>query len=483
MYQMNRDQIKTTINKAEADFEKCFKTLAKVKRYIVQPAQGIGEELLDFQKILAERLFSIENTRRTIIREQKKMHTRKKHVSAKWYARRLKTLKNYNAALVQCSNIGKAIGDAFVWLFYAGERKLINEHLKQPPIPPMPIGIGGIGELKFITEAPNIEGHLTIYHGITNLLRLGDVSFVDLKTLKVFAIGEIKTKPTGEGQLTVLVKSVGLKSRGFDDRKIQKTTKLEKPIHFDKKFDENLQKQLRNISTSLKNTEKKSRKSTKFVGDYIFNDVESCVKNSKRRILTHCKASDGLLLGCYRTTKRSLFAKLMSEEVDFKIDSEDLMEYVNQVSDSTLPHNCLLHGSILYDAKGAALSRIGTSPPFWGNLKIETLKEMYFKDVIVYSLFNPVYLFESLEKLGIEITGKKGKWFANKKDDKVDFRFEGFSYFISLITDHLQHESTVYETIKTFLNKVESEEIKISGRANLDFFQYFDILPLKKRVD
>ena len=45
-----------------------------------------------------------------------------------------------------------------------------------------------------IKNIKHIEGHFTLFHDITNTLRYGDFSFINLKTLKVEKIGELKTK-------------------------------------------------------------------------------------------------------------------------------------------------------------------------------------------------------------------------------------------------------------------------------------------------
>ena len=93
--------------------------------------------------------------------------------------------------------IGRSLGDSFAWFFYHSERKHLEEHLKHERQLHMPPGIGGIGELEFLDKTRVIDNHLVIYHGTTTFLRIGDVSFLDMKTLRLTAIGELKTKEIG----------------------------------------------------------------------------------------------------------------------------------------------------------------------------------------------------------------------------------------------------------------------------------------------
>src|SRR5207237_18409 len=72
-------------------------------------------------------------------------------------------------------------------------------------------GVGGIGEREFLRRFPALDGAMVLHHGITTLLRIGDVSLIDLRTLRVRAIGEIKTakSKTDERQLSITLSLIG----------------------------------------------------------------------------------------------------------------------------------------------------------------------------------------------------------------------------------------------------------------------------------
>src|SRR5207344_325451 len=62
----------------------------------------------------------------------------------------------------------------------------------------IPFGIGGLGEIEFIRNNPTMGENVVLYHGITNLLRYGDVSLINVRTFDVAAIAELKTKVAKE---------------------------------------------------------------------------------------------------------------------------------------------------------------------------------------------------------------------------------------------------------------------------------------------
>src|SRR5207244_7189664 len=80
-------------------------------------------------------------------------------------------------------------------------------HFKNPANPHTPPGIGGRGELEFIKHV-RLPGFLTIYHGITTLPRIGDVSFFNPVTGRISAIGELKSKLAEPGTLIVRIHSI-----------------------------------------------------------------------------------------------------------------------------------------------------------------------------------------------------------------------------------------------------------------------------------
>lgn len=107
-------------------------------------------------------------------------------------------LDKYKLGARRLAATGQMIGDAFIWPFYRSSGDILIEHSKESYQPFIPSGLGGLGELKFISGQKKLLDHFVIYHGVTSFLRMGDISLVDVNTQAVVALGDIKTSVDGQ---------------------------------------------------------------------------------------------------------------------------------------------------------------------------------------------------------------------------------------------------------------------------------------------
>ena len=84
---------------------------------------------------------------------------------------------------------------------------MLRKHLEHPAIRHFPTGIGGRGEVEFIRQA-RAEKHFLLHHGITTFLRIGDISFVDLRRRTVSGLGELKSHGTQPGHVYVTLHAI-----------------------------------------------------------------------------------------------------------------------------------------------------------------------------------------------------------------------------------------------------------------------------------
>lgn len=188
---VSEKEIDRLLSDVEIEFKKCWDILSNIKE---ENLENITEDLLNFQPILATALFKLNSEYRKIVQEEKSLISRKNHVSLEWFKNRLKRLDQYKKLIKEAIKLGKVLGDSYAWIFYNRDRNLLNEHYKHQLITHTPPGIGGLGELEFIKNVNVTQEHFVLYHGITTFLRIGDISLIDLKNLRVSAIGELKTK-------------------------------------------------------------------------------------------------------------------------------------------------------------------------------------------------------------------------------------------------------------------------------------------------
>jgi hypothetical protein len=223
-------------------------------------------------------------------------------------------MRDYRRILDGTIDVGKVLGDSFAWLFYQKERKLLKEHQKHQRIMRSAVGTGGLGEITFIKRLPKVNHYFVIYHGTTTFLRLGDISMIDTKTLKVAAIGELKSHKLGDTEINITVKLVGPKlmsdlvppgPKYYGERPTLR--KLE-PAQI-----ERLNRQITAIENSFKPIE------TNTIGtgpelrvDWNIAKLGALYRSSNARKFTYVKADRGLLLAGLKLPRSTLWTTLAS---------------------------------------------------------------------------------------------------------------------------------------------------------------------------
>jgi hypothetical protein len=198
-----RKEVRACIDDADWSFRTCWQTLISLKK-----AEGLdGHALLDFQPVLASALFKLDDAYRRLVQYRGVLIQKKASYSPARFRLRMRALDQDRKALRSAIGVGRNLGDAFAWTFYQFDQPLLELHFKHPANPHTPPGIGGRGELEFIKQA-RPRGFLMLYHGITNFLRIGDVSFFDPGSGRISGIGELKSKHVEPGKLIVRMHTI-----------------------------------------------------------------------------------------------------------------------------------------------------------------------------------------------------------------------------------------------------------------------------------
>ena len=168
------------ICESEKVYSFCWNILSRVKKGLPQENRT---DLGMFQIRLARILFQLEKRQIQISQEINEDKKTKKS-----------SLLLEKKRLTQCINIGKAIGDAFAWIFYVHSQDLLEKHQSQQSNGPSPATKGIYAEILFLEKYQLDNGYFYIYHGITTSYRLGDFSIYDISKGKIIGIIELKTK-------------------------------------------------------------------------------------------------------------------------------------------------------------------------------------------------------------------------------------------------------------------------------------------------
>jgi hypothetical protein len=151
---------------------------------------------------------------------------------------------------------------------------------------------------------------LLIYHGTTSFLRMGDVSFIDLNTLKVAAIGELKTQKLNERELGLKLALIsGRRDLSPDLSQMRHGTALAQPL--DPKLETKLKRQTERTGdafgralTAMKDAVRDSR------GKFHFTELDDVISRAGSRRPAYAKAGPSLEVAMRYRRGRSLSARL-----------------------------------------------------------------------------------------------------------------------------------------------------------------------------
>lgn len=451
------------INYTEKTYAKCWKFMSDWKegRWVFS-----ADELLSFQPTLAEALFHLSETYNALSQERQSLISRKELLSPKWFNQRMKRLSRYQDTITEVVNIGRILGDSFAWIFYRSERKHLRKHFAHQQIRHLPTGVGGRGELAFISEVRTWHGQFTIYHGITSFLRIGDVSFYDPHSKKITGIGELKTESDSGSALQLrlyLLWPARSKKIWHHLSKPVKAAEMPLPT----KRQRQLTKQLETMADSL--TPSKVERVVTLRNKTHLNEFRQLVKRLGQKTLTVEQAGDGLLLCRVRCGReKSLFARLLPRatvKLDKRLDGIEthLLRIVDmsQVG-SSYDANCTFVGSLDLSAYP------GTTPMFWWPVPSEFVRKLALHEVTVITVYNPAHLIRKLRLLGFEVRLNGTQLSLTKRVGKVQVEMGDMHHFLHYIQQHLVREDFVLEIFRKLLRSIEAREIPSNTLIKLD---------------
>jgi len=431
--------LKTEFKLAEDNFEFCWKVLVDFKTLSVKDNNFV-DRLLSFQEKLATTIFRLQSLRGNIILEEKHYIKNKANYNFEWFRAKMKLLSTFKKGIDSVVRVSKSFGDAFAHFFYQFDQELLTKHLNHQRIINDNADIGKRGELEFIKNVKQIEGHFTLFHDITNTLRYGDFSFINLKTLKVEKIGELKTQKVDSKTLNLSL--TFFKREDFKERKEPlKNPELKKTRNG---------RQILGMANLLINEKSENDINKNLTNPTYSKEVENLISSSKMHKNNFIQVSEGLAFISLKSKKSSLFHNIFYKDFTKSGLNEEFkdtyVEIVKKLVKKGSDNNSIIIGQLLYNPDLTDKNTPGTVPLFWHPIKHDILKKMYFLDTTVISLFNPVHLIEGIESLGYSVESKYVN--KNEKDDKPKKRIERFDLFISYIINFLMTESVVLDSIR-----------------------------------
>jgi hypothetical protein len=457
------------IQDTELKFKTCWATLRAMKEGRIGTEEV--EDLLRFQPTLADALYEVEQRRQLIGKRQKYLVSRKQSYDSKWFATQMRSFGKCSDALTALADIGASIGDAFVWFFYHRSQHMLRHHLERPSSGRIPTGVGGRGELEFVRRI-RLPDHFVIYHGITSFLKVGDVSFVDRRTLDVVAVGELKSHESAPGQLKISLhvlsvpgaESIPFVPEGADPAKASRSSGKELPPNGKRR----LARQLKSMADAVKNSVPDSQ--SEIHNSYHFDDLKKITDGLLRRSHAYSQIGSGLLIIAVRPS----YARSFSRRVMSEVAGEGVVQRLVGLSERVMalfdpnakPDNCLILGRIKTTADA------DTVPLFWWSVDVDLAERVYFRDIEVLTAYNPAHLIARLRSLGFEvetIARQVGPDYRIALSPVRGGRIEigGLWYFLRMIHNHLMKEEKVVEMLLSLVSSAENGTIPINSRVEI----------------
>lgn len=481
---ISRTLIYRLIDEVEIEFRTCWKTLTLFKEGPYSATHVTS--FLNFQSQLAKALFRLDDTYRQLSKEKDDTIKKKSDLNPDWFLGRMRALAKYQLAIKRVIPIGRALGDSFAWIFYQRERDLLSKHLERERLDHTPPGIGGRGELEFVKQVKHIDGRLVLYHGITTYLRIGDFSLIDLKSLTVRAIGELKTKQVSKDELQLsftLVSSKPFPAAKWGGKKSRPQARQKLPAVMEQRF----KKQLNVMSASV--IQQNPDRSMRSRGNFHYDELKKLAGGLKKKSVAYQKAGPGLMLIGLRTRRAgSRLASDLLGTGTFDLDkrlkgfADHALRIVNtEKAPGQQNDNALIIGDLRIETIR------GTIPLFWWPVPIDLLEKLFFQEAMIVSLYNPAHLIAKIRDLGFEVetlrnTDSEVPFYRITKTVGKSQIEIGINYFLTTIQGSLVAEDGVVQTISNLLKEAEAGHIPRNAKVQLSIQHVFDGAPRPRGV-
>lgn len=464
------DTMRVLLENTQKAYLACWRVLAGMKS--LDTSEGFFQDLLQFQSSLAKALCDLDRADRNLEQGRNELVKQKVTLPREQFLGEITRLGKYQEAIAEATRLGKTLGDAFAWFFYQNELPRLFKHQEHEPVTGIPTGIGLEGELTFINNVKVVDGHLILYHGITTILRHGDVSLINLDTFELTSLGELKTHETGDDEITIFGHFIGPKDRPlpllFRNAPISsKPTEALSP-----KRRERLRRQLEGMAASFKPIP--AREELKLEQDTHFPLLMKVAEKLERSEAAYEQCGDGLLLAGFRTDDtKTLFDKLLNARVDAAKKVQDLGPHVERLIDKSQPNTEDNANSLLISGLGRS-TLPGATPLFWCPLKVSFLEKLFFQDVVVVTVYNPAHLIRKLRQQGFQVHPLGNhRYDVHKTVGEKKMSLQGFDYFQRLIQDHLFDENIVLGILSHAQSIVEAGKVGMYARIPFYFSEQF----------
>jgi hypothetical protein len=337
----------------------------------------------------------------------------------------------------------------------------------------LPPDLGAAGERILLENLRGVGGKFMLYHGLTSLLRIGDFSFVDMTSLRVACLAELKTTRIDPHRINLSLSMIsGDKDQipNFPMREPSETCEPAPPLSAP--MQARFERQRKVMQESIV-AAKKVREGLTISSDlgFHYRELEDVVRRSHARAFEYVKAGDGLIIGAWRIPgSRPYGARSSKRQIDRIPElANDMPAWAMKILDAGGSWNSIALGVLGGDE---ILKARSTGLPFFAwPVDPQVLADIAFERVVVITLFNAGQLIKRLHTNGydVELDDKGRLKRATKRADNKLIELENYSYFMSLVPWELMTEDSVMSMIEqtieaTTLMSLDKHPAKVEFR-------------------
>lgn len=466
-----KNEIIKVTDKVEKEYLECWKIFKDFRSSNLNI-----DKLFSFQPKLANAIYKEEEIYYKICEEERYLIKNKYRYQIEWFKKRMKKLKEYKEFINKVISIGKCIGDGFIYIFYNGDMDLIKRHNKNPRVTHMAKGLGTKAELTFINNTAVLNDCIVLYHGICNFLNIGDISLYSPQLNRIVAIGELKSKQDADklGIAVDFISKINFSKKAilYAPNGKQSKLKFNKDVENHADFDNNILERLERQIENMKSVFTDDKQEIKKMGDkraiYYYKELEDISKKSKSAGAYLKKVCNSLVISCFVNDNKKLSDHLISNRKNKKnVETNFDLEEVNKIIIKDSKYNSI------HIAELPLICHYGDIPLAMWNLNLNLLRNIIFQRKNVFTIFNPVYIIETLLEKGYTYKVEKDKSiiFTKKVDDSKFINMHNINFYFRLIATFLMNEDDVLNMIQSMEDAFLASGLKGNGRIDFNIVQ------------
>jgi hypothetical protein len=313
--------------------------------------------------------------------------------------------------------------------------------------------------------------HIVIYHGTTSFLRIGDISFIHMPTMTVSAIGELKAKRIDDTMAETSLYLIGDKKQLPRRMGFLKKTPIapNEPSTMQANRQAQLRRQIDAISLALDTEE--PQKTLSLAESTNIHKLEVVVRNARAQQLSHVRICDGVVAVGLRLWRQNtkLSSRLLPRGKPNLSVTDRAPQIAMEIIDTKSQGNSLI------------LDRLhvgyipGMTPIMWSPVKASILKQVVFREVVVWTLFNPLHLVKKLRAAGYDVT-TSADGVPSEITIKVGRRravAQQIESFMVYLRQQLVTEDAVVAMIDSLFEKIRSARLPKNAKVKLSLLHFY----------